>query len=399
MEASGGDNMKYNFDEVHDRSDNQSVKYDELEKIYGTRDLLSMWVADMDFKTAEPIIEALRDRVNQGIFGYTAVAPEYKRSIVDWCKRRHGWKLDEDWLLYSPGVVPTLSLIIQNFTEKGDKVIIQPPVYGPFERVVIDNDRQLVLNPLIKDETGYYTMDFDHLEKKIDQGAKVLILCNPHNPVGRVWKIDELEKLAEIVVRRNIRVISDEIHSDIILKGNKHIPFASINSEVEKMAITCMAPTKTFNLAGLQTSMVILPNKEDHDILSNAFGIIDMVRNNCFGQVATIAAYNDGEEWLDQLLGYIEGNMDFLVDYMNKNIPSIKVLKPEGTYLVWLDFNSLGYDNKELKEFMIREAKVALTDGGFFGFGGDGFMRINLATPRSKVVECVERINRAIDKM
>ena len=391
--------MKYNFDEIHDRSNNQSVKWDALEDVFGSSDLLPMWVADMDFKTADPIIAALKERLEQGIYGYTVEVNDYKQSIVDWCKKRHDWNIKTEWLMYSPGVVPSIAFAIQNFTNENDKVIIQPPVYGPFEINVLNNDRKVLLNPLIKDETGYYTMDFEDFEKKIDEGGKLFILCNPHNPIGRVWTKKELEKLAEIVVRRNIKVISDEIHSDIILKGYKHIPFASISSEAERLTITLMAPTKTFNLAGIQTSVIIASEKEDFDKLEKAFDKIDITRNNCFGQVASIASYRKGEEWLEQLLEYVEGNIDFLVDYVKKNIPDVKVTKPEGTYLVWLDFNCLGYDNEELQNFMIKKAKIALTDGDFFGYGGEGFMRFNVATPREKVEEGIRRISEAINNI
>lgn len=391
--------MKYNFDEIHDRSKNQSVKWDALEDHFGSKNILPMWVADMDFKTSEPIIDALKARVEQGIFGYTVEVDQYRQSIIDWCKNKHDWSIKKEWILYSPGVVPTLSLAISEFTGVGDKVVIQPPVYAPFERVVEDNNRELLLNPLKKDDDGYYTMDLTDLENKFIEGAKTLILCNPHNPVGRVWNIEELESLERLTSKYGVLVISDEIHSDLIMKNNKHIPFASINSEHNTNVIICMAPTKTFNLAGIQTSYVILPNEDNHRKLADAFGKINLTRNNCFGQVSSIAAYEKGDEWLTQMLEYIEDNIDFLIDYINKNIPEIKVMKPEGTYLVWLDLTSLGFNNDELKEFMVDKAKIALIDGGFFGLGGEGFMRFNVATPRERVADGVKRIENAISKL
>lgn len=388
--------MKYNFDKVHDRSKNQSVKWDALKEVFGAADILPMWVADMDFVTAEPVVNALVSRANEGIFGYTMEVDNYKQSIIDWCSKRHEWDIKRDCLIYSPGVVPTLSLCIRLFTEVSDKVIIQPPVYGPFERVVKDNGRELVFNMLKKDDSGYYTMDFEDLESKFKEGTRTMILCNPHNPIGRVWSKKELVKLAELVVKYDVLVISDEIHSDLVLKGNKHIPLASISKEVSNNIITCMAPTKTFNLAGVQTSFIVVEDKEKHNLLLQGFEHIDITRNNCFGQVASIAAYEDGEEWLEQMLDYIEGNIDVLIDYVNKNIPEIKVRKPEGTYLIWLDLTSLEMNNDKLKDFMVKKAKIALTDGAFFGLGGDGYMRFNVATPREKVIQGIKQIEEAI---
>ncbi|WFD11101.1 MalY/PatB family protein [Tepidibacter hydrothermalis] len=391
--------MKYNFDCIIDRSNNFSAKWSEMEKKYGSNDLLPMWVADMDFKTAPCIVDAIRERLDQEIYGYTTRPDSYNESIVNWVKKRHDWDIKSEWLIYSPGVIPSISLLIQQLTNEGDKIIIQQPVYSPFANVVKDNNRELVVNSLKKDENGRYVMDYEDLESKIDKNVKLFILCNPHNPVGRVWEKEELIKLGEICLKNNIKVISDEIHSDIIFKNYKHTPFASISEAFSKNSITCIAPTKTFNIAGLQTSVVVLPNEEDYKLLDKAFTTIDIKRNNCFSLVASQAAYNHGEEWLEELLEYIEGNIDFLIDYLRTNIPQIKVVKPEGTYLVWLDFSELGLDDDDLSNLIKEKAKVALNNGLAFGVEGKGYQRINLACPRSMVKESLERIKKAVDSL
>lgn len=389
--------MKYNFDCIIDRSNNFSAKWSEMEKKYGSNDLLPMWVADMDFKTAPCIVDAIRERLDQEIYGYTTRPDSYNESIVNWVKKRHDWDIKSEWLIYSPGVIPSISLLIQQLTKEGDKIIIQQPVYSPFANVVKDNNRELVVNSLKKDENGRYVMDYEDLESKIDKNVKLFILCNPHNPVGRVWEKEELIKLGEICLKNDIKVISDEIHSDIIFKSYKHTPFASISEAFAKNSITCIAPTKTFNIAGLQTSVVVLPNEDDYKLLDKAFTTIDIKRNNCFSLVASQAAYNHGEEWLEELLEYIEGNIDFLIDYLKTNIPQVKVVKPEGTYLVWLDFSDLGLDDDDLSHLIKEKAKVALNNGLAFGVEGKGYQRINLACPRSMVKESLERIKKAVD--
>ncbi|CAH2214588.1 MalY/PatB family protein [Tepidibacter aestuarii] len=391
--------MKYDFDCIIDRSDNFSAKWSEMEKKYGSNDLLPMWVADMDFKAAPCIVDAIRDRLDQEIYGYTTRPDSYNESIVNWVKRRHNWDIKSDWLIYSPGVIPSISLLIQQLTNEGDKIIIQQPVYSPFANVVKDNNRELIVNSLKKDENGRYVMDYEDLESKIDKNVKLFILCNPHNPVGRVWEREELIRLGEICLKNNIKVISDEIHSDIIFKGYKHTPFASISEEFSQNSITCIAPTKTFNIAGLQTSVVVLPNEDDYKMLDKAFTTIDIKRNNCFSLVATEAAYNNGEEWLEELLQYLEGNVDFLIDYVKTNIPQINVVKPEGSYLVWLDFSELGLDDDDLSNLIKEKAKVALNTGLSFGPEGKGYQRINLACPRSMVKESLERLKKAVDSL
>ncbi|MGL5642409.1 MAG: MalY/PatB family protein [Paraclostridium sp.] len=388
--------MNYNFDTIIDRSNNFAAKWSEMDKKYGTNDLVPMWVADMDFKAAPCIIDALRNRLEQGIYGYTTRPNSYNESIVNWVSRRFGWNIKSEWLVFSPGVIPAISILIQELTNEGDKIMIQEPVYSPFNSVVKDNKRELVISPLKKLEDGNYVMDYEDIESKI-KDVKIFILCNPHNPVGRVWTKEELKQLGDICIKHNVKVISDEIHSDIIFKGYKHIPFASICKEFEQNSITCMAPTKTFNIAGLQMSQVILPNEDDYKALDSAFARIDIRRNNAFSLVATEAAYNHGEEWLTDFIDYLEGNMDFAVDYIEKNMPKLKVRKPQGTYLLWVDFSELGLSDEEVAKFLVENAKVALNNGPSFGIGGQGYQRINLACPRSMVEEALTRIKNAID--
>jgi len=387
--------MSYKFDDVIDRSNNFSAKWSEMDKKYGTNDLLPMWIADMDFETAPCIINELRNRLEQGIYGYTTRPASYNKSIVNWAKRRYGWKIKPEWLIFSPGVIPTISILIQEMTKENDKIMIQEPVYSPFNSVVNQNKRDLVISPLVKLEDGNYIMDYEDIESKI-KDVKMFILCNPHNPVGRVWTREELIKLGDICMKHNVLVISDEIHSDIILKNHKHTPFASISEEFAQNSITCMAPTKTFNIAGLQMSQVILPNENYYKILDDAFIRLDIRRNNAFSLVATQAAYNEGEEWLEEYLKYLEGNIDFAINYIKENIPSLKVRKPEGTYLLWVDFSYTGLSDDEVCKLLVEKGKVALNSGNSFGIGGKGYQRINLACPRSMVEEGLNRIKKAI---
>lgn len=390
--------MKYNFDEYRERRNSDAVKMDFVEVMFGSKDVLPMWVADMDFRTAQPIIDALSERVNHGIYGYTSLSDGYYQSFIDWVKRRHDWTVEKDWLIYSPGVVPTLIYAVQTLTEVGDKIVIQSPVYGPFKGAIENHGRVLVDNPL-KCDNGQYQMDFDDLEETFKSGVKAMIFCNPHNPVGRVWTKEELSQLKDLIVKYNVYLISDEIHSDLTLKGHKHIAIASLDEELAKRTITCMAPSKTFNLAGLQSSIVVVSNPELKARLRESYEKMDMNLNNCFGQVAFEAAYNHGEEWLEQLLDYIENNMDFVVDYIETNIPEIKVYKPEGTYLMWFDFRALGMTHEALKAFLNEKAKVGMTGGDFFGKTGEGFMRYNVATTRERVKQGLKQIEAAIKEL
>lgn len=390
--------MKFNFDKIIDRTNNFSAKWSEMNKNFGTNNLLPMWVADMDFLTAPCVMEALKDRLEQGIFGYTTRPSSYNESIVNWLDNRFSWKINQEWLMFSPAVITSISLLIQNLTQKNDKIMIQEPVYSPFHSIVESNERSLVISPLVKLDDGSYVMDYEDIEAKI-KDVKIFILCNPHNPVGRVWTREELTRLGEICLKHNVLVISDEIHSDIILKNHKHTPFASISKEFSENTITCMAPTKTFNLAGLQSSFLVISNPYYYEVMDKAFSRLDIKRNNAFSLVATEAAYNYGEDWLYELIKYIEDNVDFAIDYIKNYMPQLKVKKPEGTYLLWVDFSNLNVDKEDLKNALINKGRIALSDGSSFGIGGDGYYRINLACPRSMVLEGLKRIEFAIKSL
>ena len=389
--------MKYNFNEKIDRSNNHSAKWEEMGNKFVSNDLWPMWIADMDLKTAPVIIDAMREKLEQGIFGYVYRPASYYQSAADWIERRFDYKIDPKTLINSPGVVPTLSILVRLMTKADEKVLIQSPVYYPFSAVVRENERELVVNELVKDETGYYTIDFEDFEKKVsDEKVTLFIMCSPHNPVGRVWKREEFQKMSELCLKYNVRVIADEIWRDIIMPGHKHIPAASLSKEIEHNTITCFSPTKTFNIAGLQASFATLPREEEWKMLDEELGRLDVKRNSPFSLVGFEAAYTKGEEWLEELLIHLDGNMDYVVNFVKERIPEVKVRKSEGTYLMWLDFSGLGMTKEELSMFMQKEAKIALDDGFWFGENGAGFERMNIACPRYMVEEGMNRIENAV---
>ncbi|MDF2681358.1 MAG: cystathionine beta-lyase [Brevibacillus sp.] len=388
--------MKYDFDQVINRVNTACEKWDDLQNRFGVSDAIPMWVADMDFKSPPAVIEALRQRVEHGIYGYTYRPDSYSEAIVDWVERRHDWSIDRKWIAHSPGVLAALSVIIHSFSQHGDKVIIQTPVYHPFSRIIQSLGREVVNNPL-KLENGRYTIDFADLEAKIDSGVKILVLCNPHNPVGRVWTQEELAMLGQICIKNNILVISDEIHCDLVYKGHKHIPFASISEEFADHSITCIAPSKTFNVAGLQTSCIIIPNEKLRDIFNQSINSLNIGSPNMFGIIAGEIAYQYGEEWLEQVIDYLQGNLDFLVRYFQENIPQIKVIQPESTYLVWLDCRELALATEKIDKFMLNKARVAMNEGYIFGEDGIGFMRMNIACPRSILERSLRQIEEAVN--
>ena len=389
--------MKYNFNEKIDRSNNHSAKWEEMGNKFISNNLWPMWIADMDLKTAPVIIDAMREKLEQGIFGYVYRPASYYQSAADWIERRFDYKIDPKTLINSPGVVPTLSILVRLMTKADEKVLIQSPVYYPFSAVVRENERELVVNELVKDETGYYTIDFEDFEKKVsDEKVTLFIMCSPHNPVGRVWKREELQKMSELCLKYNVRVIADEIWRDIIMPGHKHIPAASLSKEIEHNTITCFSPTKTFNIAGLQASFATLPREEEWKMLDEELGRLDVKRNSPFSLVGFEAAYTKGEEWLEELLIHLDGNMDYVVNFVKERIPEVKVRKSEGTYLMWLDFSGLGMTKEELSMFMQKEAKIALDDGFWFGENGAGFERMNIACPRYMVEEGMNRIENAV---
>lgn len=386
----------YDFDSIIDRRNTSCAKWDNLVPLYGRDDLIPLWVADMDFPTATPITEALRKRIEHNVFGYTFPSDDYYKAIAGWMARRHNWKVEREWITYTPGVVPALSYCVRAFTEPGDKIIIQSPVYHPFYNVIKDNGREIVKNPL-KFEDGKYYMDYDDLENKIDSRTKMLILCSPHNPVGRVWKEEELRKLADICMRNNILIVSDEIHFDIVYSGNRHIVLGSISDDIRNNCVVLTAPSKTFNIAGLQVSNAIISNDELRRIYRDELNKDHISAPNIFGGVALIAAYNESEEWLDELLKYLEGNRDFFMSYINERIPQLKAINPEGTYLIWVDCNGLNMNPDELKNFFINKCRLALNDGRMFGEEGRGFMRFNIGCPRFLLKEALERIENGIN--
>lgn len=389
--------LKYNFNESINRLQTNSVKWDEVENLFGDKEILPMWVADMDFKSPQPVIEALKKRADHGIYGYTTRPDSYYEATVGWMKRRHNWTIEKDWITFTPGVVPALGIIVQSFTNPGDKIIIQQPVYYPFMSVIEKNGREIVNNPL-RLENGRYYMDFEDLEKKIDPSVKMIIISNPHNPVGRVWEQDELTKLGEICLKHNILVVSDEIHSDLVYEGNIHTPFASISDNFAGRSITCTAPSKTFNLAGLQTSNMIIPNQELRERFNKALEDRFIGMTNTFGVTALIAAYEEGEEWLDQLLVYLKGNLDFLNEYIKSNIPEVKVIKPDATYLVWLDCRELGLDAKKLEEVIQKQGKVAFDEGYIFGKEGRRLYKNQHCLPEGAVGRRLKRFSEALKK-
>ncbi|WP_366923646.1 pyridoxal phosphate-dependent aminotransferase [Metallumcola ferriviriculae] len=390
--------MGSNLDNVLDRRGTSCLKWDSLKPFYGRDDVLPMWVADMDFKAPPAVIEALSQRVQHGVFGYTAQPDSYDDAVISWFDRRFNWRIQKEWLSFSPGVVTGLTISIRAFTHPGDKVIIQTPVYYPFYQVIKDNGCQVVENPL-KLEHNRYLMDFEDLKKKAkDPEVKLLILCSPHNPVGRVWTKAELQELGDICINNDVMVVSDEIHCDVIYRDAKHIPFASISEKFAANSITTIATSKTFNLAGLKNSIIIIPNKKILSEFDN-MSAKHRVGMNVFGMLATEMAYTEGEEYLEQLIDYLSDNLNYLTDFIKQNIPGIKVIKPEGTYLVWLDCRELGMDRHQLDSFFINEAKVALNSGYGFGLAGAGFMRINIACPKPILQEGLTRIKNAVDSL
>ncbi|WP_418963794.1 MalY/PatB family protein [Cetobacterium sp.] len=392
--------MRYNFDESINRQNNHSAKWEEMDKKFISNNLWPMWIADMDLKTAPEIIDAMRAKVEEGIFGYVYRPDSYYESAAKWSQRRFNYKIDPKTLINSPGVVPTLSILIRQLTKKQDSILIQSPVYYPFACVIKDNDRKLIENNLIQDEKGYYTIDFNDFENKIiKNNVKLFILCSPHNPIGRVWKKEELEKISNICLKHKVRVISDEIWRDIIMPGFSHIPTASLSKEIEKNTITCFSPTKTFNLAGLQSSFVAFPIENEWKNFDTELGILDIKRNNPFSLVAFETAYTKCDSWVDQLNLYLNDNMEYVINFLKENIPQIKTIKPEGTYLMWLDFSALNMSKEELSKFLQEKAKVALDDGFWFGENGIGFERINIACPRYMLEIGLHRIKEAVNNI
>ncbi|MBT2217068.1 pyridoxal phosphate-dependent aminotransferase [Virgibacillus dakarensis] len=384
-----------NFDFIHNRKNTRSVKWDLIESMFQSSDVLPMWVADMDFKAPQEVIDAIVQRAEHGIFGYTVIDDDVKRAIVDWVERRHHWKFSPDHLSFSPGVVTSLYMAIQAFTEPNDKVLIQTPVYTPFYKVIEQHDRVVVKNPLMLQD-NYYKIDFTDFEEKLKTGVKVFILCSPHNPVGRVWREEELREMARLCLAHDVLILSDEIHADLLYPGYHHIPIASLSEEIAEQTITCMSPSKTFNLAGLQASYIITTDKKKRTKLENQLIIQGHGALNTLGNTAMEAAYNYGEIWLEELRDVLKENRDYVTDMFERHAKELKVIRSEGTYLLWIDCSTLQLDSTALKKFMIEQAKVGLNEGVSYGDEGKLFMRMNIACPKATLEEGVKRIIDAV---
>lgn len=389
--------MKYDFDEIIDRSENRAAKYDERMKKFGTNDVIPLWVADMDFRTAQPIIDACKKKAEEGIWGYTSRPDSYFEAIKEWEWRRNQWDVDVSLMSWSLGVVPAMSAMIKIFSQAGDKILIQTPVYSEFYDITEAWDRVVVENQLVEDH-GTWHIDFADFEKKAAE-CKIFLLCSPHNPLGIVWEPEELKRMAEICAANDVLLISDEIHSDLIFHGKKHTPTAKVSKTVADHIITCVSATKTFNLAGLQASANIFPNKEMKQQFDRFWMNMDIHRNNAFSSVAMEAAYREGEEWLTQLLAYLSGNFDFIQNYFAENIPQIKPNIPDATYLVWLDCRELKMGNEELRDFMIQKAGLGFNEGYTFGRSLTGYMRLNAACPRSVLEQALKQLKEAVDTL
>jgi cysteine-S-conjugate beta-lyase len=385
---------KYDFDEIVDRSGTDCIKYDALPHFFGADDILPVWVADTDFRTPDFIMEAIRKRLEHEVLGYTFRGKPFYNSIIQWVKQRHNWDIQKEWISFSPGVVSALTVAVMSFTGPGDKVVVQPPVYFPFFESIRGMNRVIVENPL-KLTPGRFYFDLEDLEKKTDGGTPMLILCSPHNPGGMVWKKEELEAVAEICSRKNILVVSDEIHADLLFNGQKHTPWAMVSEQAASNSIICMAPSKTFNIAGLSTSFVVIPNPVLRKSFNKQMQTLHIDMGNIPGTVALEAAYTKGEEWSKQMMEYVEGNFIFLEEFFTVHLPKVKVMKPEATFLVWLDFREYGLNDRQLSEWLIGKAKVGLNNGARFGTGGDGFQRINIGCPRQVLKNALERIYNA----
>ena len=383
----------YNFDELIDRTHTNCIKYDGRKVFFGNADVLPLWVADMDFRTPDFIVEAIKERAEKDIYGYTFRGESYNLSIVNWLKRRHNWDIKPEWISFSPGVVAGLTLAIEALSKPGDGVIIQPPVYFPFFDSVKGTGRELIENPL-RLENGRYYFDLEDLKKKITPSTRLLLLSNPHNPGGMAWNKTELSELAQICIENKILIISDEIHSDLIYEGFRHTPLAGISDEIAQNCVICMAPSKTFNTAGLTTSFLVIPNKRHLVAYERVMRVPHLHMGNIFGTVALEAAYTHGEEWLGQLMQYLQSNYAFLEQFFAENIPQVKVMRPEATYLIWLDFSAFGLTDEDLNAKLI-DAGVGLNQGVQFGKQGRGYMRMNIGCPRSVLEEALIRIQKA----
>jgi cysteine-S-conjugate beta-lyase len=387
--------MDYNFDEEIDRVGTNCLKYDLREKFFKSPDIIPLWVADMDFRTPDFVMEAIAKRSGHEILGYSFHPDSQYQSIIDWVMKKHQWKIQKEWIGFTPGVVPALNLAIQAFTNPGDKIIIQTPVYFPFYSAVKDHQRKLIINPLVL-SNGRYRMDLENLKVQIDSRTKMLILCSPHNPTGNVWTREEIEPLAEICMKHNILILSDEIHSDIIYPGNKHVPVATISDYISDHTITLMSPSKTFNFAGLSTAYFITSNTSLRERLQGETEKFHLSMGNIFGNTALEAAYCNGDDWLKQLITYLEGNITLVRNFINNHLPFLTLIEPEATFLLWIDFRRSGLSDSSVRQLLIDKANLGLSNGILFGKEGDGFQRMNIACPRSLLEKALKQLQAAL---
>lgn len=387
--------MKYDFDRIIERKGTGALKYDALKERYGRDDLLPLWVADLDFETPDFITDAIRKRLDHSLFGYTITPAELWDTIAKWIYEHHEWKVRTEWLTFIPGVMKGVGAVINTFVKEDEKVIILPPVYHPFRLTPLGNEREVVYSPL-KRVGDSYEIDFDNLARVADDKCRLLILSNPHNPAGITWNRETLTRLADFCHERNIIVISDEIHSDLALFGNRHIPFATVSDKAAEISITFGAPSKTFNTAGIVNSYAIVPNDTLRRRFFKWLDANELSEPHLFAPIAIIAAFTKGEEWRRQLISYIEGNILFLEDYLSRNIPQIKPIRPQATFLVWLDCSRLGLDHERLVDLFVNKAHLALNDGEMFGLGGEGFMRLNVGTPRALLCKALDQLTEAV---
>lgn len=390
--------MTYNFDKIVDRHGTGALALDVLGERYGRPDLTPLWVADMNFETPAFVTDALRRRLDHSLFGYTTIPDDFWPTVTKWIYDHHQWQVRQEWMRFIPGIVKGIGFVVNVFVRPDEKVIIQPPVYHPFRLTPEGNRHEVVFNPLIENEDGSYSMDFEGLARVADDKCRLLILSNPHNPAGIVWDVDTLRRLADFCTERGIIVISDEIHCDMALTGHKHHPFASVSENAARCSITFGAPSKTFNIAGIVSSYCIVPNPELRQPLFDWLTANELDEPHLFAPIATIAAFKNGEEWRRQMLAYIEGNIDFVDSYLKANIPQIKALRPEASFLVWLNCRGLGLDHDALNDLFVNGARLALNDGEMFGPGGEGFMRMNVASPRSVLADALGRLKEAVEK-
>ena len=382
--------MRYNFDEIIPRRGTLSYKWDSD----ADARILPMWVADMDFRTAAPVLDALHRRLEHGIFGYTRVPDEYYTAVCNWFSRRHGWNIDRNWIVYTSGVVPAVSAVIKALTVPGDKVLVQTPVYNCFFSSIRNNGCEVLSCPLIYENDTYH-IDFEAVERRLSEDrVRIFLLCNPHNPVGRVWTREELTRIGELCMRHGVTVLSDEIHGELVFPGHEYTPFASISDDFLRHSVTCTAPTKAFNIAGLQIANIVCFDPEIRARIDKAININEVCDVNPFGVVATVAAYNDGEEWLLQLLDYLKTNYDAMKTYCMERLPDFPIVRLEGTYLVWMDCRAAGRTSGRLEEELKEKAGLRLNAGSMYGPEGEGFMRWNIACPRSVMTEGMERFRK-----